>query len=77
MPSAISLPAKLSAGDFYREMVLIHNAPRAATVKALAPLIGLEIHKQAFDQVFKNKSSVSLAIVSEISRLLREMTNWR
>jgi signal transduction histidine kinase len=63
---------KLTAGDFFGEMALIHNAPRAATVKALTHLISLEIHKDAFDQVLKNRSSVSLAMVREISRRLRE-----
>ena len=63
---------KLAAGDFFGEMALIHNAPRAATVKSLTPLIGLEIHKDAFDRVLKNSSSVSLAMVREISRRLRE-----
>ena len=53
-------------------MALIHNAPRAATVKTLTPLVGLEIHKEAFDRVLKNSSSVSLAMVREISRRLRE-----
>jgi signal transduction histidine kinase len=70
--SETRLLKKLAAGDFFGEMALIHNAPRAATVKALTPLIGLEIHKQAFDQVLKNSSSVSLAMVREISRRLRE-----
>jgi signal transduction histidine kinase len=63
---------KLIAGDFFGEMALIHNAPRAATVKSLTPLISLEIHKEAFDRVLKNSSSVSLAMVREISRRLRE-----
>jgi signal transduction histidine kinase len=63
---------KLSAGDFFGEMALIHNAPRAATVKTITPLIGLEIHKDAFDQVLKKSSSVSMAMVREISRRLRE-----
>ena len=63
---------KLVAGDFFGEMALIHNAPRAATVKSLTPLISLEIHKEAFDRVLKNSSSVSLAMVREISRRLRE-----
>ena len=63
---------KLSAGDFFGEMALIHNAPRAATVKTVTPFIGLEINKDAFDRVLKNSSSVSLAMVREISRRLRE-----
>jgi len=62
----------LAEGDFFGEMALIHNAPRAATVKTLTPLIALEIHKEAFDRVLKNSSSVSLAMVREISRRLRE-----
>lgn len=62
----------LSAGDFFGEMALIHNAPRAATVKTLTPVIALEIDKDAFDRVLKNSSSVSMAMVREISRRLRE-----
>ena len=63
---------KLTTGDFFGEMALIHNAPRAATVTTITPLIGLEIHKEAFERVLKNSSSISLAMVREISRRLRE-----
>jgi signal transduction histidine kinase len=63
---------KLGVGDFFGEMALIHNAPRAATVKTLTELIALEIHKEAFDRVLKNSSSVSMAMVREISQRLRE-----
>jgi two-component system phosphate regulon sensor histidine kinase PhoR len=62
----------LGAGDFFGEMALIHNSPRTATVKAITPLIALEIDKASFDRVLKNSSSVSLAMVREISRRLRE-----
>ncbi|KAF0107129.1 MAG: signal transduction histidine kinase [Anaerolineaceae bacterium] len=62
----------LGAGDFFGEMALIHNAPRAATVKTVTPLIALEIRREAFARVLKNSSSVSLAMVREISRRLRE-----
>jgi CRP/FNR family cyclic AMP-dependent transcriptional regulator len=62
----------LGPGDFFGEMALIHNAPRAATVKSVTPLVALEINKEAFDRVLKHSSSVALAMVQEISRRLRE-----
>jgi len=62
----------LSPGDFFGEMGLIHNAPRAATVTTLTPVIVLELDKQGFDRVLKNSASVSLAMVREISHRLRE-----
>jgi signal transduction histidine kinase len=62
----------LKAGDFFGEMALIHNAPRAATVKSITPLIALEIRKEAFERVLKNSSSISLAMVREISSRLRQ-----
>ncbi len=62
----------LGAGDFFGEMALIHNAPRAATVKASTPLITLEISRENFGRVLKNSSSVSLAMVREISNRLRQ-----
>ena len=61
----------LSAGDFFGEMALIHNAPRAATVIAKTSITTLELEKAAFDRVLKNSTSISLAMVSEISNRLR------
>jgi signal transduction histidine kinase len=61
----------LSAGDFFGEMAIIHNAPRAATVTAKTTLTTLELDKASFDRVLKNSSSVAVAMVSEISNRLR------
>ncbi|GAB1469986.1 hypothetical protein MASR2M66_08630 [Chloroflexota bacterium] len=61
----------LRAGDFFGEMALIHNAPRAATVQALTPCIVLELSKQGFDRVLKQSPSVATAMVAEISNRLR------
>jgi signal transduction histidine kinase len=61
----------LTAGDFFGEMALIHNAPRAATVTAKSTLTTLELDKTAFDRVLHNSSSVAMAMVSEISDRLR------
>lgn len=62
----------LVAGDFFGEMGLIHNAARAATVLAASPVTVLEIDKENFDRVLQHSSSVSMAMVREISSRLRE-----
>ena len=62
----------LDPGDFFGEMALIHNAPRAATVTAKTDLVVLELDKESFDRVLKHSSSIALAMVHEISSRLRE-----
>jgi signal transduction histidine kinase len=62
----------LTAGDFFGEMAIIHDAPRAATVTTLVPTMVLEIHKEAFNNLLRHSASVSLAMVQEVSRRLRE-----
>jgi signal transduction histidine kinase len=62
----------LQPGDFFGEMALIHNAPRAANVVAKTALTALELDKAAFNQVLHNSTSIALAMVSEISNRLRE-----
>jgi signal transduction histidine kinase len=61
----------LGPGDFFGEMALIHNAPRAATVTAKTALTTLELDKTGFDRVLHSSSSVAMAMVSEISNRLR------
>ena len=62
----------LAPGDFFGEMALIHNAPRAATVTVKIKLTALELDKAAFNQVLHNSTSIALAMVSEISDRLRQ-----
>ncbi|MBT3390685.1 MAG: cyclic nucleotide-binding domain-containing protein [Chloroflexi bacterium] len=62
----------LGEGDFFGEMGLIHNAPRAATVETISPVRVLEIHKTGFDRLLQKTSSMSLAMVREVSRRLSE-----
>src|SRR6266498_3924293 len=62
----------LSPGDFFGEMALIHNAPRAATVTAKSPLTTLELDKSSFDRVLHKSSSIAMAMVREISNRLRQ-----
>jgi len=63
---------RLQQGAFFGEMALIHNAPRVATVAATSPVRVLEINKQAFDRLMVQSTSMSLAMVREVSRRLRE-----
>jgi signal transduction histidine kinase len=62
----------LEAGDFFGEMAILHNAPRGATVTASGPVTVLEIDKENFDRVIQRSSTISAAMVREISRRLRE-----
>jgi signal transduction histidine kinase len=62
----------LAPGDFFGEMALIHNAPRAATVTAKTELTTLELNKAAFDRVLLKSTSIAMAMVSEISNRLRQ-----
>jgi signal transduction histidine kinase len=62
----------LSPGDFFGEMALIHNAPRAATVTAKTALTALELDKAAFDKVIHKSTSIAMAMVSQISNRLRQ-----
>ncbi|HJS20860.1 MAG TPA: ATP-binding protein [Anaerolineales bacterium] len=62
----------LHPGDFFGEMALIHNAPRAATVTVKTALTTLELDKAAFQRVLHNSTSIALAMVSEISNRLRQ-----
>jgi signal transduction histidine kinase len=69
--SDVRVLKRLEPGDFFGEMALIHNAPRAATVTAKTPLTTLELDKAGFDRVLHSSSSVAMAMVSEISNRLR------
>jgi signal transduction histidine kinase len=62
----------LYPGDFFGEMALIHEAPRTATVTSISPTRVLEISRGVFDRILHQNSSVSLAMVREVSRRLRE-----
>jgi signal transduction histidine kinase len=63
---------RLGPGGFFGEMAIIHNAPRAANVTTTEPTTVLEIHKELFTGLLESSKSVSLAIVREVSRRLRE-----
>lgn len=69
--SEVHLLTTLTAGDYFGEMALIHNAPRAATVKTKTNVVVLELDKEGFNRVLKRSPSVAMAMVKEISNRLR------
>ncbi len=62
----------LGPGGFFGEMALLHNAPRTATVTTTEATTVLEIYKESFNRLLENSRGVSLAIIREVSRRLRE-----
>ncbi len=62
----------LGQGDFFGEMGLIHDAPRAATVIAETDILVLEVDEIGFNQVLEEVSTISMAMVKEVSRRLRD-----
>src|SRR5690554_5488310 len=43
---------RLGPGEFFGEIAILHDAPRAATVTTTAPTSVLEIRKEAFTGIF-------------------------
>jgi signal transduction histidine kinase len=64
--------ANLKPGGFFGEMALIQDAPRAASVKTTIPVTVLEIYKDHFEDLVQRNSSISIAMVREVTRRLRE-----
>jgi signal transduction histidine kinase len=62
----------LHPGDFFGEMAIVNNAPRAATVATTCSTTVLEIRKEAFASLLEQSSSISIALMREVSRRLRE-----
>lgn len=62
----------LFPGDFFGEMGIIQEAPRAASVTTTVESSVLEINKESFELVLHQSSTVSLAMAREVSRRLRE-----
>ncbi len=65
--SSTSIP-----GDFFGEMAIVNNAPRAATVATTCDSTVLELRKEIFADMLEQSSSISIALMREVSRRLRE-----
>jgi signal transduction histidine kinase len=64
--------AILKPGDFFGEMALIQDAPRAASVRTVTPVVVLEIYRDHFEELVERNSRVSMAMVRVVTRRLGE-----
>ena len=62
----------LESGDFFGEMGLLQEAPRAATVTTDIPTTVLEIHKGPFNELMHSSASLARAMMQEVVRRLRQ-----
>ena len=70
--SEVRIMKHLEAGDFFGEMAIIHNAPRAASICTTIPTRVLEIQKSEFNNMLETSSSISRAMILEVSHRLRQ-----
>lgn len=62
----------LHPGDFFGEMAIINNAPRAAKVVSTCPVVVLEICKETFDNLLQKSSYLTIALMREVNQRQRE-----
>jgi CRP-like cAMP-binding protein len=64
--------AVLEKGDFFGEMSLLEELPRAASVRALTDLKLLTINGSTFDQMLQGNPEIAVRMMRSLSRRLRE-----
>ncbi len=66
--------AQRGSGDFVGEMAIIESAPRSATLRTQTDVRVLAIDGETFKGILRERPNVSFAVLSSLSRRLREMT---
>ena len=61
-------------GDFVGEMAVIESAPRSATLRTCSEVRVLAIDGETFKGILRERPDVSFAVLRNLSRRLREMT---
>jgi CRP-like cAMP-binding protein len=64
--------AVLEKGDFFGEMALLEDLPRAATARALTDARLLRINGATFDQMLQDNPEIAVRMMRKLSRRLRE-----
>jgi HEAT repeat protein len=65
--------AQRGPGEFVGEMAILESAPRSATLLTQDEVRMLAIEGDTFKQILRERPEVSLAVLSSVSRRLREM----
>jgi hypothetical protein len=66
------LLAVLEKGDFFGEMALLEDQPRAASARALTAARLLQINGSTFDQMLRDNPEIAVRMMRKLSRRLRE-----
>ncbi len=64
--------ALLEKGDFFGEMSILEDLPRAATAVARVPVKLLQINGTTFDQMLRKNPEIAVRMMRKLSRRLRE-----
>jgi CRP-like cAMP-binding protein len=64
--------AVLEKGDFFGEMSVLDDMPRAATARALTDVKLLQINGSTFDQMLRTNPEIAVRMMRKLSRRLRE-----
>jgi hypothetical protein len=64
--------AVLEKGDFFGEMSVLEDMPRAASARALTDVRMLQINGSTFDQLLRGNPEIAVRMMRKLSRRLRE-----
>lgn len=64
--------ATLEKGDFFGEMAILEDLPRAASARALTDVKVLMINGSTFDQMLRTNPEIAVRMMRKLSRRLRE-----
>jgi CRP-like cAMP-binding protein len=64
--------AVLGQGDFFGEMSILEDLPRAATARAVTEVSALQINGSTFDQMLRKNPEVAVRMMRKLSRRLRD-----
>jgi CRP-like cAMP-binding protein len=64
--------AVLEKGDFFGEMALLEDLPRAGSARALSEVRLVQINGSTFDQMLRDNPEIAVRMMRKLSRRLRE-----